>query len=63
MRQSAAPRAHAVLNVDTGEVYPSQSEAAEALGVSKYAVSNCLRGKTGHVKGYTLQRLQTDLEI
>ena len=58
MRQSASSRAYPVLNVDTGETYPSQNAAARALGVDKSLVSACLRGKFKHVKGYTLCRLE-----
>lgn len=56
MKAAAAPRYKPVLNVTTGEIYPSQAAAAEALGVDKTAVSAALRGKLKTVKGCVLKR-------
>ena len=57
MKKAGALRAHPVLNVDTGEVYPSQEAAAKALGVAKTTISACLHGKQNSVKGYAIRRL------
>ncbi len=57
MRKAAGSRSHPVLNVDSGEIYPSQEAAAKALNVAKTTVSACLRGKQSRVKGYILRRL------
>ena len=58
MKAAAAPRYKPVLNVTTGELYPSQQAAAEALGVDKTAVSAALRGKLKTVKGCILKRAE-----
>lgn len=57
MREAAAPRSKPVRNCSTGEIYPSQAAAAEALGVDKTAVSAHLRGKMKTVKGIVLERI------
>lgn len=36
-----------------GKTYPSQLEAARALGVSQSAISQCLGGRISHVNGMT----------
>ena len=58
MKKAAASRSCQVLNVDTGEIYPSQTAAAEALGVAKTTVSACLHGRQSRVKDYTLRRVE-----
>ena len=40
-----------VICIDTGEVFASVTDAAEAIGVSVFAVSSCCTGKTRPVKG------------
>lgn len=44
----------AVIDKDTGVVYASATDAAEALGVSIYPVSACCLGKQKSVKGHHL---------
>lgn len=41
--------------VETGEVYCSQKELAERLGVGDTAVCACVKGRTKSVKGYHLE--------
>ena len=60
MKDAAAPRYKPVMNVTTGEIYPSQAAAAEALGVDKTTVSAALRGRLKTVKGYVLKRLEKE---
>lgn len=43
--------------LETGEVFASQNRAAEALGLSKSAVSDQLRGIINDAKGYTFETL------
>ena len=58
MKDAAAPRYKPVLNETTGEMYPSQAAAAEALGVDKTTISAALRGKLKTVKGCVLKRIE-----
>ena len=60
MKDAAAPRYKPVLNETTGEIYPSQAAAAEALCVDKTTVSAALRGRLKTVKGYVLKRLEKE---
>lgn len=60
MKDAAAPRYKPVLNETTGEVYPSQAAAAEALGVDKTTISAALRGKLKTVKGCVLKRIEQE---
>lgn len=46
-RKNAKP----VLCIDTGLIYASLTDAAEDVGVTVTALSNCLRGKTNSCKG------------
>ena len=41
-----------VINLDTGEVYQSVTEAATKTGAHYMSVSNCIRGKTKRAGGY-----------
>ncbi len=47
-----------VRNTSTGEVYPSQADAAKALGVTEAAINAHLRGKLKTVKGTVLERIE-----
>ena len=55
MKEAAAPRAKPVMNTDTGEIYPSQTAAAEALGISVASVSRAASGKRKGIKGINLK--------
>ena len=41
--------------IETGEIYRSQKELAEKLGVGDSAVCSCVKGKRPHVKGHHLE--------
>ena len=49
--------AKAVQCLETGEVFASQTRAAELLGISKSALSKHLNGRSTHVGGLHFQRL------
>lgn len=44
-----------IKDLTTGEIYPSQSEAANALGMAQSALSRHLRGELKHVGGRVFQ--------
>lgn len=46
-----------IRDTTTGAIYPSQSVAADALGVSKGNVSNHLRGIIPDLKGHVLEKI------
>lgn len=43
--------------VETGEVFSSQREAAEAMGLSQSEISKHLNGLMDHVRGFTFERI------
>ena len=52
-------RIHAkILCVETGIVYKSQAEAAQALGIYQASISEVLNGKASIAGGYTWKRIQ-----
>ena len=46
----------AITCVNTGQVFRTQSEAAHTLGLNQSNISQHLRGRIPHVKGYTFIR-------
>lgn len=47
----------AILCKETGIVYQSGAEAAEKLGISKTAISNCVSGRSKTCMGYTWEKV------
>lgn len=41
-----------VMRVEDGKVYDSVKEASQDMGVSFWAINNCIRGKTKTCQGY-----------
>lgn len=54
MRWTVAARGTRLIACSNGQTYRDQSEAADALGVSQSAISQCLRGHMATVRGETL---------
>ena len=56
-REGRGHPGYLVKHIETGLVYASQRAAAEALDISKDALSNHLNGRTEHVLGNHFERL------
>lgn len=46
--------------IETGEIYCSQKELAEKLGVNQSAICACLKGRREHVGGYHFEYIEDD---
>lgn len=46
--------------VETGEIYRSQRELAETLGVNESSICACLKGKKAHVEGYHFEYVENE---
>lgn len=53
------PKSIPVICIDTGIVYESVRSASKAMGVSKTAIANVCKGKTGRSAGYRWKYLDT----
>jgi hypothetical protein len=49
------PRARAVVNINTCEIFDTLKQASVAYNISTKSISNCCNGKSDNVKGYRWQ--------
>ena len=54
-KPSGGLKATPIRNVETGEIYESQSECARRIGCTQQAISYCLAGKQSTCRGYHLE--------